>query len=142
MKKNQEFLCSLLKTTQMGQTAIRSVLDASMLPELRHTLESQLLEYDGIESETHILATQRGLELRELDPAVRFVTDRMARLKLTGSNTDSKIAAMMIHGNTKRMIQGIKDRNHFSGADIQIAVLSQKLLDCEKANIRQMQAFL
>lgn len=142
MTNNRELLSSLLKTTQMGQVGIRSVLDTSMRPGLRKALESQLREYDSIETEAHSIATQRGWELRELDPAVRFLSDRMTRMKLNGRNTDSKIADMMIQGNTKGMVKSLKNLHQFGGQDEQIHILSQKLLDCETANIRQMQSFL
>ena len=142
MKNSKEMLSSLLKTTQMGQVGIRSVLDTSMRPGLRKALESQLQEYDSIETEAHSIATQRGWEMEELDPAVRFMADMMTRVKLNGRNTDSKIAGMMIQGNTKGMIKGLKNIHQFAQADEQISILSQKLLDCETANIRQMQGFL
>ena len=142
MKNSKEILSSLLKTTQMGQVGIRSVLDTSMRPGLRKALESQLREYDSIETEAHSIATQRGWELPELDPAVRFLADRMTRMKLGGKNTDSKIADMMIQGNTKGMIKSLRDLHQFGSSDQQIHILSQKLLDCETANIRQMQTYL
>ena len=142
MKNSKDILSSLLKTTQMGQVGIRSVLDTSMRPGLRKALESQLREYDSIETEAHSIAAQRGWELRELDPAVRFMSDMMTRMKLRGKNTDSKIAGMMIQGNTRGMITGLKNIHQFPESDGQVSTLSQKLLDCENANIRQMQGFL
>ncbi len=135
-------LCSILKTTQMGQVGIRSVLDTSMRPALRKALESQLREYDSIERDAHAIACQRGWELRELDPAVRFMADRMTRIRLTRGNCDSKIADMMIQGNTKGMIKGLKNLHQYPRQDDRISQISQKLLDCECANIRQMQSFL
>ena len=142
MKTNKEILSSVLKTTQMGQVGIRSVLDASMRPGLRKALESQLQEYDSIETEAHAIAFQRGWEVKELDPGVRFLSDMMTRVKLNRRNTDSKIADMMIQGNTKGMIKGLKNIHQFPDQDDQVSTLSQKLLDCETANIRQMQTFL
>ena len=100
MKNGKEILSSLLKTTQMGQLGIRSCLNASMRPGLRKALESQLREYDAIESEAHAIASQRGWEVEELDPALRFMTDAMTRMKLSRGNCDSRIADMMIQGNT------------------------------------------
>ena len=142
MKTSKEILSSVLKTTQMGQVGIRSVLDASMRPGLRKALESQLQEYDSIETEAHAIAFQRGWEVKELDPGVRFFSDMMTRVKLNRRNTDSKIADMMIQGNTKGMIKGQKNIHQFPDQDDQVSTLSQKLLDCETANIRQMQTFL
>ena len=142
MKNGKEVLSSLLKTTQLGQVGIRSVLDTSMQPELRKALEDQLKEYDAIESEAHAISSQRGWELRELDPAVRMMSDMVTRMKLSGKHNESKIADMMIRGNTKGMVKGLKDIHQFSGNDEKVRTLSQKLLDCETANIRQMQQFL
>lgn len=142
MNGSKEMLSSLLKTTQMGQVGIRSVLDTTMRPGLRKALESQLKEYDSIETELHQVATQRGWELRELDPAVRVMADMMTRARLTWGNTDSKIAGMMIQGNTRGMITGLKNAHQFNKQDEQICILSRKLIDCETANIRQMQPFL
>lgn len=142
MKESKELLSSILKTTQMGQVGIRSVLDSNMRPTLRNALESQLREYDSIETEAHCIASSRGWQVPELDPMVRTMADMMTRMRLTGGNTDSKIAGMMIQGNTRGMIKGLKDLHQFSRQDYMLRSLSQKLLDCETANIRQMQGFL
>ena len=142
MKNSKEILSSVVKTAQMGQTGIRSVLDTSMRPSLRNALESQLREYDSIETEAHTIASQRGWELKELDPGVRMMTDMMTRMKLHGRNTDSKIADMMIQGNTRGMVKGLKNLHQFPSSDSQVQMVSQKLLDCETANIRQMQGYL
>lgn len=142
MKRNFQILTSILKTTQMGQSGIRSALDTSMRPGLRKALESQLHEYDSIETEALSIAARRGWELQELDPGLRLMASLTTRMKLTGRNTDSKIAGMMIQGNTRGMIKGLKNLHQLEGSDDQIRILSQKLLDCETANIRQMQTFL
>ena len=142
MKNSQQILSSVLKTTQMGQIGIRSVLDTRMRPGLRRALEQQLREYDQIETEAHTLAAQRGWELKDLDPAVRMMSNMVTRMKLSAGGTESKIADMMIQGNTKGMIKGLRNMHQFPREDSRITALSQKLLDTGTANIRQMQAFL
>lgn len=142
MKNSKQMLADILKTTQRGQVGIRSVLDTSMRPALRKALESQLREYDSIESEAYSIACQRGWELHDLDPGLRFFSDRKTRMKLTRGNCDSKIADMMIQSNTKGMIQGLKNLHQYPKQDDRISAISQKLIDCETANIRQMQSFL
>lgn len=142
MKTNREILSSVLKTTQMGQLGIRSVLDAAVQSDLRQALNQQLQEYDRIETEAHSIASQRGWELRELDPAVRAMTDLMVRLRLPKANPDSKIADLMILGNTKGMVKGLKNIHAFDGRDGRVTTLSQKLIDTETNNIRQMRPFL
>ena len=142
MKTSKEMLSSILKTTQMGQIGIRTVLDTTMKPGLRKALESQLREYDKIESEAHAIAGQRGWEVKELDPAIRFMSNMMTRMTLGRNNHDSKIAGMMIQGNTRGMIKGMKNQHQFFGTDTQVTTLNQRLLDCEHANIQQMHPFL
>ena len=142
MKQNQELLSAMLKTLELGQVDIRSVLDTTLGSSLRSALESQLREYDSMEAETYTIALQRGWELPELDPGRRFLKDRLTRMKLNGPNTDSRIADILIRGNTNGMIQGLKRMHQLEIKDHQIRILSQKLLDCETAHIRQMQPFL
>ena len=125
MKKNRQFLTELLKTIQMGQVEIRSVLDTSLGSGLRSTLETQLREYDSIETEVYTIALQRGWELPELDPAVRMMTDMMTRMKLHHPNPDSKIADMMIIGGTSLMVYpaaGLCD--YFRGNNLVVINLS------------------
>ena len=142
MKNSQQILSSVLKTAQMGQVGIRSVLDTRMRPGLRKALEQQLWEYDQIETEAHALASQRGWELKDLDPALRMMSNMVTRMKLSAGGSESKIADMMIQGSTKGMIKGLRNMHQFPREDSRISALSQKLLDTENANIRQMQAFL
>ena len=142
MKTNKDILSSILKTTQMGQIGIRSVQDAATDEKLKSALADQLREYDSIETETHNLAAIRGWRLAELNPSVRSMAEMMSRAKLMGSEKDSKIAAMMIQGNTRGLIKGLKNAHRHSDQDERVTALSKKLLDFENANIRQMEPFL
>ena len=142
MKTSKDILSSLLKTTQMGQVGIRSVMKKPVSAQLRGELESQLREYDSIESEAHAIASKRGWEVAELNKGVRAMSDMMTRMKLMYQCNDSKIAGMMIQGNTKGMIKGLKNIHQYPRQDDRICGISQKLIDCETAMIRQMQSFL
>lgn len=142
MKNDWQMLSSILKTTQTGQISIQKVLDTSMRPALRKALQSQLREYNSIESDAFALAAQRGWDLQEIQPGKRMAAGIMTKMKLSHGNSDSKIAGIMIQGNTRDMIQGLKNLHQYQKQDSQISALSQRLLDCETANIRQMQAFL
>ena len=142
MKDSKDILSSIVKTTQMGQIGIRSVLNAPLRAGLKDALRSQLREYDAIEREALELAAMRGWTLKQLDPTVKHMTNMMSKAHLCLGNSSSKAAAMMIQGNTKGIIKGYKNLNQFAVPDERIAILSRKLLDCEQANIRQMQEFL
>lgn len=135
-------LDSIISTVQMGQVGIRSVLDTSVRTDLRKALQSQLREYDTIETQAHSIASSRGWELREVNPAVRKMADMMTKARLSYGKINSKVAAMMIQGNTRGMIIGLKDMHQCEHVDDEVSGLFQKLLDTETANIRQMQGFL
>lgn len=142
MHYEMDMLDSILKNAQIGQLEIRSVLSSPMRPTLRSALESQLKELNSIEAEAWLIASRRGWEMADLEPATKLISYLKTRAKLMGGNTDSKIADMMIRGNTNGMIACLKNHHQFNRQDFQIHHLSQKLLDCETANIRQMQTFL
>ena len=142
MNQNKALLTSILNTTQMGQIGIRSVLDTHIPLNLRKAMVSQLKEYDKIETEAKSIAKSRGWHLNEVNPAVRKMSDMVTKTRLSYGDRTSKIAAMMIQGNTRGMIKSLKDLHQYNKQDFQIKSLSQKLLDCENANIRQMQGFL
>lgn len=142
MTDDRQMLGSILKTAQMGQIGIQKVLDTSMRPALRKALQAQLQEYRSIEAEAHYLASQRSWELREIQPVKRLLTGMRTHMTLRNGNSDSKIADMIIQSNTCAMIAGLKDLHQYQQQDSQVSALSQRLLDCETANIRQMQPFL
>lgn len=142
MKESKKMLTSILNCTQMGQVGIRSVMNKRIIPPLQKALESQLREYDALEREAVSIAASRGWELKDIDPVVKTMSAAMSKAKLSYGDTNSKIAAMMIEGNTKGMILGMRDQHNFTHQDPQIQTLSQKLIDCERANILQMQGFL
>ena len=142
MFSNKDLLDSINSTVQMGQIGIRSVLDTSVSTQLRNALRSQLREYDSFETLTHQIAAARGWELHDVNPAIRKVANMTAKMRLSYGNTETKVAAMMIRGNTRGMIIGYKDLHRCTKPDAQIQDISQNLLDCEAENIRQMQGFL
>ena len=142
MKGSKDLLSSILKTTQMGQIGIRSILKTPLRASLRSELNSQLKEYDAIESEAHKIAQARGLVLKEIDPAIKTMTNMMTRTRLSFGDIDSKAAAMMIQGNTRGIIKGFKNLNQFPPSDQRVANLAAKLIDFEETNNRQLQGFL
>ncbi len=142
MNENQKLLGSILETAQMGQIGIRAALRAEMKPQLRQGLQSQLREYDELEGDANRIAASRGWELHDIDPAAKFMAKATSKSKLSFGEVNSKIAAMMIQGNTRGMILAYKNMNHCKAPDSQVFALAQKMLDSEENNIRSMQPFL
>ena len=142
MKSSKDVLSSVIKTTQMGQIGIRSLLNCPLEFTLQTALKDQLKEYDRIEREAMELSASRGWTPNELDPSIQHMTNMMTRGRLLFGNANSKAAAMMIQGNTKGLIKGYKNLNQYDPSDTKVLSLARKLLDCEESNIQQMQGFL
>lgn len=142
MKTNKEVLSSVIKTAQMGQVGIRAVLPYAVRQDLKDALRSQQDEYNMIERQAYEVASSRGWELNTLQPGAKTMAKLCTRCMLMGGHCDSKIAAMMINGNTRGMIKGLKNLHHGKVSDNAIQTLAHKLLDFESANIRQMQGYV
>lgn len=142
MDNNKELLTSVLHTVQMGQTGIRAVRNSAIRPALRQELDEQLKEYDAIEKEALRLAQARGWELSNVNPMVKQMSKIMSQMQLLGGEVDSKIAGMLIQGNTRGIILGVKNLNHSTHGDGQITHLAQRLLNRENINIQKSQDYL
>ena len=66
----------------------------------------------------------------------------MSKVQLMGGEVDSKIAGMLIQGNTRGMILGLKNLRKASKADPRARDLAQRLLNRENMNIQKSQQFL
>lgn len=142
MKSNKEILTSTVKTVQMGQMGIRCVQDKAIGSKLSQALHDQLKEYDAIEQQAYDLAAQRGWMVEPLDPAIEKMASAMSRMRLMGGSRDSKIAGMLVQGNTKGMIKSLRDIHRSKGNDERLNALVQNLIEREKENIRQACEFL
>ena len=65
MKNSGDILNSIIDTTQMGQSGIKSVLDRPMNPALYQELVSQMQEYAQIESGARRLLQDRKLPAKK-----------------------------------------------------------------------------
>ena len=137
MKTNKEVLTSVIKTVQMGQSGIRCVQEKASGAQLQQVLQDQLNEYDSIERQAYALATRKGWLLDPLGSSVERMSSMMARMQLIGRNKDSKIAKMLVQGNTRGMIKGLKNLHHCVPLDPSIDAIAQMLLSTERENIRQ-----
>ena len=142
MKTGKDVLNSVVKTTQMGQLGIEAVLEFTRQPELRQALRDQKKEYDEIEKEAMKIAGQRQWEVKNLNPAVKGMARMTTRMRVSGKDPDSTIAAMMIKGNTRGSIKTLKNMHRYPETTGSICAISERLLRCETDNITQMQGFV
>lgn len=142
MKNSKDLLGSTLKTAQMGQVGIHSVLKMPLRTDLQSALREQHRQYSSIERQAQTIAASRGWELENLPMGTVSMTNAMVRMKLSFGNRDSKAAEMMIQGSTKGIIKSAKNLHAYKISDESVNNLCQKLLDHERENIRILQEFL
>ena len=142
MMNNEQMLTSLLHTVQMGQSGIRCVMDNAVGTGLKTELRNQLKEYDALEKQTLKLAQKYNLQLKNLNPVVETMSSMMAKLQLMGGEQDSKIAGMLIQGNTRGMIQGLKNMRKSIATSADVKELAKQLVNTENINIQKSQTFL
>lgn len=142
MITSKDLLGSVLKTAQMGRFGIETVMDKAVRPGLKEELRSQLSQYDTIEDAAQNIAQRRGWMIDGVPPAVKLMSKIMSQANFAGGNTDSKIAGMLIQGNTRGMIKGLKNLNRSGKCDTDIVELAQELVSRERVNIQKAQPFL
>ena len=142
MINSQRVLNDIIKTSQMGINGINVVMDKTTQPALRQALKVQRREYSDIEQQAKLLARQKGYRIDQLKPISRKMGALMSKGQLMMGEPNSKIAGMMIQGNTRGMILSLKNMRRCSQPDGQVAQLAQKLLDTEKNNIVSMEGFV
>ena len=142
MINSQRVLNDIIKTSQIGINGINVVMPKTSQPALRQALKVQRREYSNIEQQAKLLARQKGYKIDQIKPITRKMGAQMSRGQLLMGEPNSKIAGMMIKGNTRGMILSLKNMHRCNCPDPQVADLSQKLLDTEKNNIVSMQGFV
>lgn len=117
-------------------------MDNAVKTDLKAELKDQLREYDMLEKETLHVAQNMGLELKNLHPALETMSNVMSKMQLIGGDADSKIAGMLIQGNTRGMILGLKNLRKAANIQPQVQALAQKIINRENMNIQKSQPFL
>ena len=127
----------------MGCIGINAVLNETRNQEFQEALRSQLREYDEIYNEADRLLRERGGQVKSVHPLVKQSSVLSSRLRVRASeDTTSKIAELMLQGNTRGMIKSMHNIRTMGILDPKVSSLSNRLLQTEQANIDQMKQYL
>lgn len=136
MNSNQELLLQVARAVQAGQADIHWAMGKAVRTELKDTLRSQFAQLESIRRDIWEIASARGWDIG---------SDRAKRRMDFGfycQDRDSKIAEKLIRSNTQGMIRSLKALHRYPGNDQRLCILSQRLLDCQRANIIKLQGFV
>ena len=142
MLTESELLQSIHQSTNMGREGIQSVLNYAKDDRLRQALEQQLVEYEKLAGASGKMLLERDEKPKETNPVAKASSAAMSAMKLMADPSASKMAEMMIQGNTMGMTQSLRNLNDYPGKDERVRDLASKLLRTEEANIEQMKKFL
>ena len=142
MINSQRVLNDVIKTSQMGISGINVVMPKTSQPALRQALKVQRQEYSDIEQQAKLLAQRKGYKIDQIKPITRRMSAMMSRGQLLMGEPNSKIAGMMIQGNTRGMILSLKNMRRCNRPDPQVAEVAQRLLETEKNNIGSLEGFV
>lgn len=142
MIRDCEMLNTIRNTVQMGQIGIESVIPEAEDARFCAALRQQLAEYQKIRQEADSLLKQIGGKKKDPSGMATCCARMASKFKARQEGSTSKIAEMMIEGNTKGMIKSIQNRHQYHGQDGRVEALSQRLLDTELHNIEQMKPYL
>lgn len=142
MLSESEMLNDIYQAAEMGQGGIRTVLPRAENGAFRQALEQQLAEYEKLGGAAEKLLRERGEMPKGANPLAKASSELLSAVKTMSDHSASKIAEMMIQGNTMGMTKSIQHLHDYHGSDAQVRELADRLLQTEEANIRQMKAFL
>ena len=109
MNHDTQMLQGICKSTEMGQSGIRSVMKSAKDPAMQRALASQLREYDAIHNQADRLLRDRGESAQRI-PGMALTFSRMsAGMKMAMDSSSSAIAGMMIQGNTKGVVKSMRE---------------------------------
>lgn len=141
MKQDEKVLHNLLRTAQMGQSGIKAVLPMAQGPGIQQALKRQKKEYASLEKEIQDAAARMAYSFPPSLGITETMSAMMSRGQLLFGDRDSKIAGMMIQGNSRGVIQALRDLQG-NRLDPTVAGLTRKMLETERNNMRSMEIYL
>lgn len=137
-----ELLQYIHKTAQMGIDGLRDIEPKAREAKLRSAITGQIGEYERIAGEAGRLLKSRGEEPRDPGMMAQLSSGMSTKAQLVLDSSSSKLAEMVIQGNTMGVTKGTKHLNDYAGDDRRIKALAEQLIATEHANIEQMKPFL
>lgn len=143
LENDVAMLNSIRQTTQMGCYGIQTVLNETANRELRSALRQQHAEYEELFSQADRLLRDRGGKAKNINPMAKYGSAMASKMRVRSSvDPTSKIAELMLQGNTRGMIKSMQHIRSMGVLDPKVSSLSNRLLQTEQANIDQMKRYL
>lgn len=142
MQHDIDMLNQIRQNVQMGQLGIRAVMPGAGKAAFHDALKKQYQEYDRIHTDADSLLRRHRGKAEDLPMMARMGAKMSAYMQRKQDPTISKIAEMMIQGNTKGVVKSMRTQRQLQPSDPQVSALAQDLLQTEQKNIDMMKKYL
>ena len=142
MQQDIEMLNQIRQNVQMGQLGIRAVMPGAGHAAFHEALKKQYQEYDLIHTDADQLLRRHRGKAEDLPMMAKAGAKMSAYMKRKQDPSISKIAEMMIQGNTMGVVKSMRAQRSLAVTDPQVTALSQRLLKTEQNNIDAMKRYL
>ncbi len=140
--KEIDLLSHVYQTADMGRDGIKSVRKRVRDPKLLQALDAQDTEYRKLQDSAGRMLRARGVQPDGVGMMAKMGSEMMSTMQTMMDHSATKIAEMMIQGNTMGMTKSLRTIRDCKAEDGQVKDLADKLLKTEEANIEEMKNFL
>lgn len=142
MTQDIELLNQIHQNADMGRDSVRHVIQLSNDSQFLHVLNSQLDEYEEAYDESGEMLRAQGIQAEDASPMAKAMSRVTSTIKSLVNPTTSKLAEMMIQGNTLGVTELKKQLNAYHGSNPTVVNLAQRQLKTEEKNIEEMKKYL
>ena len=140
--KDTELLQYVHKTASMGIKGLQDVEGRIQDESMRRAVRRQTAEYEKIARESGEMLRGKGCEPEDPGVMAQLSAEVMSAAKTFPTASSSRIAEMVIQGNTMGITKGTKHLNDYAGDDRRVRALAERLIATEQDNVEQMKQFL
>ena len=142
MTQDIEMLEYICKNAEMGRDNLSHILDKIEDAELHKCLVSQMEEYQKTYDSAYEMLDNLGHKPESAGVMAKTMAHLTSDVKTISDNSPSKIAEMVIQGNTMGVTKMTKRIHEYDGENKKIIALAQKQVTMEEDNIEEMKKFL
>lgn len=137
-----DLLNQLHQNADMGRDSIRHIIKLSSDVEFLHALTSQLEEYEHAYDNSERFLRELDAVPMNASPVAKTMSHLSSTMKNLINPSTSKLAEMMVDGNTMGITNLTKQINAYQGTRQDILALAKEQLSMEEKNLKEMKRFL
>lgn len=142
MTQDIALLNQIHQNADMGRDSVRHIINLSSDSQFLHALNSQLDEYEQAYDESGEMLRSQGAQAEDANPAVKAMSRAASTMKSLVNPTTSRLAEMVIEGNTMGITELRKQLNAYRGSNPAVVSLAERHLKAEEKNIEDMKKYL